>query len=140
MRKDTGIPGIPELRVFRALLTTLVFLLTFLLGGAATAANATTALAAHAATKSAGTPPATKPSYDTKEEKTKRESERGQARGTARTSVGVPRHTGGRPQSAYRDGALDASTVSDGRPSAGSSTKAASRPVQLPVLHCVFRC
>lgn len=140
MRKDAGIPGIPELRLLRALLTTLVFVLAFLLGGAAKAANATAALAAHTAAKSANTPPGTKPSYDTDEEKTKRESERGQPRSTPRTSIGVPRYTGGRPLSSYRAGAFDTSTVPDGRPSADSSTKAASRPVQLPVLHCVFRC
>ncbi|MEU9122611.1 hypothetical protein AB0C96_22570 [Streptomyces sp. NPDC048506] len=135
MRKDTG-TAVP--RLWRTLLTVLSVVLALLLGGAATAANASSALAAPSSTKSAGTPPATKPSYDSKEEKTKREVERGQPRGAART-LRTPRHTGRAQPPYHRHAAPDATTAS-GRPAAGSSTKAASRPTQLPVLHCVFRC
>ncbi|MFI0715888.1 hypothetical protein ACH4SK_35795 [Streptomyces inhibens] len=135
MRKDTGIPGIPLPRRFRTLLTALVVVLAFLLGGVGPAAGAAATAFAAPAAKSAGA----KPSSDNNEEKTKREAERGQPRGAARTSAGVPHHPG-RPLPPYTNGppAPHAATASGG-PSAGSSTKAA-RPVSLPVLHCVFRC
>ncbi|MER7288889.1 hypothetical protein ABT387_24575, partial [Streptomyces lydicus] len=63
----------------------------------------------------------------------------GQPRGTARTSVGVPRHTG-RPLPPH--GVQDAAFPADGPegPAPHRSTRAASRPAALSVLHCVFRC
>ncbi|MDC7340355.1 hypothetical protein PQR15_32780 [Streptomyces lydicus] len=86
-----------------------------------------------------GRPPAAKPGNDPDEEKSKREAEHGQPRGTARRSVGVPRHTG-RPLPPYD---VQGSTFpADGPegPTTHRSTRAASRPAALPVLHCVFRC
>ncbi|MFG2831427.1 hypothetical protein ACGFWI_28825 [Streptomyces sp. NPDC048434] len=141
MRKDSCVPGITVLRLCRMSLTALLVVLAFLLGGVATAPGAAkAAFTASSAAKSASAPPAAKPGYDTNEEKTKREAERGQPRRTARTSVGVPQHTG-RPLPPFSAGAVaPAGTQASGVPSAGSSTKAASRPAGIPVLHCVFRC
>ncbi|MGP8303769.1 hypothetical protein ACTPOK_38845 [Streptomyces inhibens] len=139
MRKDTGIPGIPLPRRSRTLLTALVVVLAFLLGGMGPAAGAAATAFAAPAAKPAGAPPAAKPSSDNNEEKTKRETERGQPRGAARTSAGAPHHPG-RPLPPYTAGppAPYAATAFGG-PSAGGSTKAA-RPASLPILHCVFRC
>ncbi|MFF4607740.1 hypothetical protein ACFY12_34005 [Streptomyces sp. NPDC001339] len=134
MRKGTGIPA-P--RLWRTMLTVLAVALTLLLGGTATAAGANAALSA---AKSSHSLPATKPSYDSKEEKTKREkrdSERGQPRGGARTvgSCGSDAPA----QRPSRTEPPDAATAS-GHPAAGSIPRAESRPAQLPILHCVFRC
>ncbi|MFI6770823.1 hypothetical protein [Streptomyces sp. NPDC050355] len=136
-RKGTGIRRTPALRACRFPLAVLAVILAVLLGGASTAASAS-ALAIAKAGQPAGTKSA-QPAGDTNEEKTKRENERGKARGSAHTTVGVPRH-GGRPLPhgdvhRLRHGAEE----TDPAP-AHSSTKAASRPERLPVLHCVFRC
>ncbi|MFI9358300.1 hypothetical protein ACWGQL_27465 [Streptomyces lydicus] len=139
MRKDIGTAGTALLRRCRVPLLAVGIVLAFLLGAAATGASATAAFAAPAAAKPAGAPPAAKPGNDPNEEKTKREAERGQLRGTARTSVGVPRHTG-RPLPPYA--VQNAAFPADGPegPVTNRSTRAASRPAALPVLHCVFRC
>ncbi|MFG2288464.1 hypothetical protein ACGFOU_20655 [Streptomyces sp. NPDC048595] len=136
-RKGTGIPCTPALRACRFPLAVLAVILAVLLGGASTAAGVT-ALATTKAGQPAGTKSA-QPAGDTNEEKTKRENERGKARGSAHTSIGVPRH-GGRPLphgnvDRLRHGAEETDPVPAHR-----STKAASRPERLPVLHCVFRC
>ncbi|MEU5475335.1 hypothetical protein [Streptomyces lydicus] len=139
MRKDIGTAGTSLLRRCRVPLLAVGIVLAFLLGAAATGASATTAFAAPAAAKPAGAPPAAKPGNDPDEEKSKREAEHGQPRGTARRSVGVPRHTG-RPLPPYD---VQGSTFpADGPegPTTHRSTRAASRPAALPVLHCVFRC
>ncbi|MGW3013399.1 hypothetical protein ACWC9R_31925 [Streptomyces sp. NPDC001219] len=140
MRKDACIPGTPVRRGLRLPLLALTVILTFLLGSAAAADTGRAAFAGPSAAKSASTQPAVKPSYDGGEEKAKRAAERGQPRRTVRTSVGIPHHTG-RPLPPFSGGgsplhAFPAASV----PAAGSSTKAASRPLELPVLHCVFRC
>lgn len=140
MRKDTCVAGIPVLRLCRMSLTALLVVAAFLLGGGAAAPGAAkTAFSASSAAKSASTS-AVKPGYESEEEKAKREAERGQPRRTARTSVGVPQHTG-RPLPPFSAGALTpVATTASGDPAAGSSTKAASRRAGLTVLHCVFRC
>lgn len=141
MRKDTSAAGISVLRLCRMSLTALLVVLAFLLSGAASAPGAAkAAFTTPSAAKSAGAAPAVKPGYDGTEEKSKRESERGQPRRTARTSVGVPQHTG-RPLPPFGAGTVGlVATAASGAPAAGSSTKAASRPAALSVLHCVFRC
>ncbi|MFF8787930.1 hypothetical protein [Streptomyces sp. NPDC015125] len=140
MRKDTCVAGIPVLRLCRMSLTALLVVAAFLLGGAAAAPGAAkTAFTTPSAAKSASTP-AVKPGDDSKEEKAKREPERGQPRRTARTSVGVPQHAG-RPLPPFSAGAVaPIATTDSGAPAAGSSTKAVSRGAGLTVLHCVFRC
>ncbi|WP_329393426.1 hypothetical protein OHA45_05055 [Streptomyces lydicus] len=139
MRKDIGTAGTSLLRRCRVPLLAVGIVLAFLLGAAATGASVTTTFAAPAAAKPAGAPPAAKPGNDPNEEKNKREAERGQPRGTARSSVGVPRHAG-RPLPPY--GVQKASFPADGPegPAPHRSTRAASRPAALSVLHCVFRC
>ncbi|GAU70151.1 hypothetical protein SSP35_17_00040 [Streptomyces sp. NBRC 110611] len=134
MRKGTGTPA-P--RLWRTVLTVLAVALALLLGGTATAAGASAALAAK---KPSPTMPATKPSYDSKEEKTKREkrdSERGQPRGGART-VSSPESNDPAQRPTHIE-PPDAAAPS-GHPAAHHTTKAVSRLAQLPVLHCVFRC
>ncbi|MGX1976052.1 hypothetical protein [Streptomyces kronopolitis] len=141
MRKDTGAPrGSPTPRPHRIPLAVLL-ILAFLLGALASAPGA----AAHAptgspATTAAGLPPAVKSGYDGSEKKAKREAERGQPRRTARTSFGVPHHTG-RQLPPWRGGPVAPfTTLTSGAAVPGSSAKAAGRSVQLPVLHCVFLC
>ncbi|MEU5208455.1 hypothetical protein [Streptomyces sp. NPDC020742] len=139
MRKDLCIAGTPLPRLCRILLPVVGVVLAFLLGAVASGATATSAFAASAAPKPAGAPPAVKPGDDKNEEKSKREAERGQPRSTARASVDVPRRTG-RPLPPYgTHDTIHRSRASEGAP-AGHSSKAASRPERLPVLHCVFRC
>lgn len=137
-RKGTGIPRIPALRGCRLLLAVLAVILAFLLGGASTAASVP-ALVAAAGAQPAGTKSSAQPAGDKNEEKTKRENERGKARGSAHTTLGTHRH-GGRPLpygnvDRLRHGAADCAPAP-----AHSSTKTASRPERLPILHCVFRC
>ncbi|MGW7022914.1 hypothetical protein ACWGGS_26730 [Streptomyces decoyicus] len=141
MRKDTCIPGIPALRLCRTSLTALMVVLGFLLGGAATASGAAkSAFTAPSPVKSASAPPAAEPDHDGTEKKAKREAERGQPRRTARLTVGIPQHIG-RPLPPFGEGVkLPVAAMSSGVPSAGSTTKAASRPAEIPLLHCVFRC
>ncbi|MGW1376810.1 hypothetical protein ACWD6P_21415 [Streptomyces sp. NPDC002446] len=132
-RKGTGISRTPALRAWRLALAALAAILAFLLGGASTAASASAL-----ATQSAGTKSSVKPAGDTNEEKTKRENDRGKARGSAYTTLGAPRH-GGRPLPYGNVDRLRHGSECDPAP-AHSSTKAAPRPERLPVLHCVFRC
>ncbi len=141
MRRDTSATGISVPRLCRMSATALLVVLAFLLSGAASAPGAArAAFTAPSAAKSASAAPSAKCGGDGNEEKTKREAERGQPRRTARTSVGVPQHTG-RPLPPFSAGAVSpAAAPAAGKPAAGSSTKAASRPAALSVLHCVFRC
>ncbi|MGW7574417.1 hypothetical protein [Streptomyces sp. NPDC054765] len=141
MRKDTCVPRIPVLRLCRTSLAALIVTLAFLLGGAATATGAAkAAFSVPSSAKSVSAPPAAKPDNDTSEEKAKREAERGQPRRTARTSVGIPQHTG-RPHPPCSGSTTAPDTTAPSRaPAPGSRAKAASRPAALPVLHCVFRC
>ncbi len=141
MRRDTSATGISVPRLCRMSATALLVVLAFLLSGAASAPGAArAAFTAPSAAKSASAAPAATCGCDGNEEKTKREAERGQPRRTARTSVGVPQHSG-RPLPPFSAGAVAPTAApAAGSPAAGSSTKAASRPTALSVLHCVFRC
>jgi len=141
MRRDTSAAGISVPRLCRMSMTALLVVLAFLLSGAASAPGAAkAAFTAPSAAKSASAPPAAKCGCDGSEEKSKREAERGQPRRTARTSVGVPQHPG-RPLPPFHAGTVaPVAAPASGSPAAGSSTKAASRPAALSVLHCVFRC
>lgn len=140
MRKDTGAPrGSPPSRPHRIPLAVLM-ILTFLLGALASAPSARADAPAGPAKASAGLPPAVKSGCDGSEKKAKREAERGQPRRTARTSVGVPHHTG-RQLPPWRGGPVAPFTaLTSGAAASGSSAKAAARSAQLPVLHCVFLC
>ncbi|WP_411138890.1 hypothetical protein [Streptomyces sp. C10] len=137
MRKDTCTPGIPVQRRFRTPLFSLMVILAFLVGGMASAPNAPQATFA---AESVRTTPAVKPAYNSAEEKTKGKAERGQPRRTVRTSVGNPHHIG-RPLSPVSGaGVTSDAAPAPADPTPGSTTKAASRPDSIPVLHCVFRC
>ncbi|MFJ4526899.1 MULTISPECIES: hypothetical protein [Streptomyces] len=137
MRKDTCTPGIPVQRRFRTPLFSLMVILAFLLGGMTSSPNGPQATFA---AESARTAPAVKPTYNSAEEKTKGKAERGQPRRTVRTSVGNPHHIG-RPLSPVSGaGVASDAAPAPGDPTPGSTTKAASRPDSIPVLHCVFRC
>ncbi|MFD5394744.1 hypothetical protein ACFWJW_11020 [Streptomyces sp. NPDC127097] len=131
--------GTPVPRRFRAPLLAVMVILTFLLGSAADPDMDRATFSGPPGTKSASALPAAKPSYDSTEEKTKRAAERGQPRRTVRTAVGVPHHTG-RPLPPLYSAAAPDTVPASGAPKAGSTTKAASRPVEIPLLHCVFRC
>lgn len=141
MRKSHGAPGIPVARLCRIPLTVIALLLALVLGGTAMAADALPAAALKSASlKTAGGPPTVAPAADADEEdhsksSEKREGKRGQPRQAARTALGAPRSVG-RPLPAERSGSAPASTP----PSVPRSDAAASRPLQLPLLHCVFRC
>ncbi|MFE1173905.1 hypothetical protein [Streptomyces sp. NPDC058773] len=140
VRKDTCIPGAPVQHGFRTPLLALLVILAFVLGGASAPDPDRPANAGRSAVKAVSAQPAVKPSYSTTEEKTKRAAERGQPRRTVRTAVGTPHHTG-RPLPPFSGGGpAPHTTPASGGPTAGSSTKAASRPVEIPLLHCVFRC
>ncbi|MEW9518044.1 hypothetical protein [Streptomyces tubercidicus] len=132
--------GTPVLRRFRMPLFALMVILAFLLGSAADPDMDRATFSGPPGTRSASALPAAKPSYGSAEEKSKRAAERGQPRRTVRTAAGVPHHTG-RPLPPLSNGPTVPHTLpASGRPLAGSSTKAASRPVEIPLLHCVFRC
>ncbi|MGY5127637.1 hypothetical protein [Streptomyces nigrescens] len=141
MRKDTCIPGIPVQRRFRTPLFSLMVILGFLLGGLTAAPHgARAAFATAPAAESVRTTPVVKPTYGSTKEKAKGKAERGQPRRTVRTSVGNPHHIG-RPLSPVSGaGVTSDATPTPGDPTPGSTTKAASRPDSIPVLHCVFRC
>ncbi|QIK10293.1 hypothetical protein SLV14_007127 [Streptomyces sp. Je 1-4] len=137
MRKDTCTPGIPVQRRFRTPLFSLMVILAFLVGGMTSAPNRPQATFAAESVRST---PAVKPTYSSAEEKTKGKVERGQPRRTVRTSVGNPHHIG-RPLSPVSGaGVTSDAAPAPGDPTPGSTTKAASRPDSIPVLHCVFRC
>lgn len=137
MRKDTGTPPPRPRRIPLAVLMILAFLLGALASAPGAAADAP---AGPLARMSAGIPPAVKPGYDSTQKKTKREAERGQPRRTARTSAGVPHHTG-RQLPPWGGGPVAPFTaLPSGAAAPGSSAKAAGRSVQLPILHCVFLC
>ncbi|WP_147264788.1 hypothetical protein [Streptomyces sp. NBRC 110611] len=116
----------------------LAFVLPLLLGGGAASADVRAARAVRAAAQFVAQPAQTSRGYESEEESKRetREDERGQYRGTSR-------HTGSHEKTRHAQGHLtelpDAATAS-GNPSAGHTTRAVSRPTQLPVLHCVFRC
>ncbi|WP_433854799.1 hypothetical protein [Streptomyces kronopolitis] len=141
MRKDTGAPrGSPPSRPHRVPLAVLM-ILAFLLGALASAPGAAADAPAGApATRSAGLPPAVKSGYDGSEKKAKREAERGQPRRTARSSVGVPLHTGRQLPPRHGGPVAPCAALASGAAAPGSSAKAAVRSVPLPVLHCVFLC
>ncbi|MEU8785087.1 hypothetical protein [Streptomyces sp. NPDC048637] len=122
-------------------LFSLMVILAFLLGGMkATPDGARATFATAPAAESVHSTPAVKPSYGSTKEKSKGKAERGQPRRTVRTSVGNPHHSG-RPLSTLSGtGLVSATTPVSGDPTPGSTTKAASRPDSIPVLHCVFRC
>ncbi|MEV0371323.1 hypothetical protein AB0I10_16065 [Streptomyces sp. NPDC050636] len=141
MRKNNGTQGIAGARLCRIPLTVLALLLAFLLGGTAMAPDALPAVALKsAALKTTGGPPSVSAAYDADEEdhsrsSDKREGRRAQPRCTARTALGAPQSIG---RLLYADrGDIEPSSAP---PSARRSAAAASRPLQLPVLHCVFRC
>ncbi|MFI5520799.1 hypothetical protein [Streptomyces platensis] len=131
--------GTPVPRRFRTPLLAVMVILTFLMGSAADPDMDRATFSGPPGAKSASALPAGKPSYDSTEEKTKRAAERGQPRRTVRTAAGVPHHTG-RPLPPLSGVAVPHTLPASGTPKAGSTTKAASRPVELPLLHCVFRC
>ncbi|MFH8570148.1 hypothetical protein [Streptomyces sp. NPDC017993] len=139
MRKDSGAPGIPVIRLCRIPLTALLVILAFLLGSATTAPAATTpAVPAGAALKPSGAAPAVD-QYDSGEDSAEREAERGQPRRVARNPVGIPQHTG-RLLPPCRTDATSVSAPVAGCPPVDGWDTSAFRPFELPVLHCVFRC
>jgi len=131
--------GTTVLRRFRTPLLALMVILTFLLGSTADPDMDRATFSGAPASNSASALPAVKPSYDTTEEKSKRAAERGQPRRTVRTAAGVPHHTG-RPLPPLSGITAPHALPASGHPTAGSTTKAASRPAEIPLLHCVFRC
>ncbi|WP_407554538.1 hypothetical protein QOM21_32280 [Streptomyces sp. Pv4-95] len=140
MRKDNGAPGIPVIRLCRIPLTALLVILTFLLGSAATApAAAAPAVPAGAALKPSGAAQAPDESSDSSEDSVDREAERGQPRRVARNSVGIPQHTG-RLLPPCRTDPTSVPAPAAGRPPVDGWDTSALRPLELPVLHCVFRC
>ncbi|MCF3142631.1 hypothetical protein [Streptomyces platensis] len=130
--------GATVLRRFRTPLLALMVILTFLLGSTADPDMDRATFSGVPVSKSASALPAVKPSYDTTEEKSKRAAERGQPR-RVRTATGVPHHTG-RPLPPLSGIAAPHTLPASGHPTAGSTTKAAPKPVEIPLLHCVFRC
>ncbi|MFF4955232.1 hypothetical protein ACWC2K_26485 [Streptomyces chattanoogensis] len=143
MRKNHGAPGIPVARLCRVPLTVIALLLTLLLGGTAMVPDALPAAALKsAALKTAGGPSAVTLASDADADEEdhsksseKREGKRGQPRHAARTALGAPRSVV-RPLPAERSDSAPASAP----PSVPRSAAAPSRPLQLPLLHCVFRC
>ncbi|UQA96966.1 hypothetical protein [Streptomyces halobius] len=130
-----GRRAVPATRLRRVPLIALTVFLAFLLGGAATTPDALPA----AALKTSGGPPPVSAFHDADEEdhkksNEKREGKRGQLRRAARSTLGAPQLIGRRlpPE---RDDLPPGSAP----PSPGPAA-AASRPLQLPLLHCVFRC
>ncbi|TJZ58910.1 hypothetical protein FCH28_01775 [Streptomyces piniterrae] len=140
MRKDSnGTPSRPLARLCRIPLTLLALLLAFLLGGTATAPDALPT----AALKKTGGQASVSVAYEadeedhskTKNKSDKRDSKRGQPRRTARSAPGAPQRIGRLLPPNRRDIA-----PAPAHPSAGRPAAAASRPLEIPVLHCVFRC
>ncbi|GGU61575.1 hypothetical protein GCM10010211_28230 [Streptomyces albospinus] len=135
-RKDTGTAGISRLVArLRMPLTALAVVLAFLLGAAASPCKAKPAVPAAAAVKSASTAASANAGSD-EEKHPKRETERGRPRRVAPSSADPAPTRRARPPF----GTDTASDSAAGRQPAGLTSSAASRPDQLPVLHCVFRC
>ncbi|MFI9048590.1 hypothetical protein [Streptomyces sp. NPDC053427] len=151
MRKGNGIPssigisqvpGISLRRLCRIPLALVVAVLACVLAGATAAPETPTpALPAALALKSAGAAPVVGDSEDGSGDCAEPEGERGQPRRAARTSVGVPQRTG-RPLPPCRTDPTSAPAVAPGAPQGRgpAPAAAASRPSELPVLHCIFRC
>ncbi|MEU9117671.1 hypothetical protein AB0D04_39555 [Streptomyces sp. NPDC048483] len=151
MRKGTGIasttgiavvPGISLRRLCRLPLTLLMAVFACVLAAAAaTPESSTPALPAAVALKSTGSVPVVDATGDGDGDCTELEAERGQPRRVTRTSAGIPQCTG-RPLPPCRTDPTSAPVVASGPPAGRCSTPAAaaSRPSQLPVLHCAFRC
>lgn len=141
MRKNNGTPGIAGASLCRVPLAVVALVLAFLLGGAAMAPDALPAAALKsAALKTAGGPPSVSAAYDADEEdhnksNDKRQGKRGQLRRAASSTFGASQSIGRLVPADRSD--TDPATAP---PSARRSAAAASRPLQLPVLHCVFRC
>ncbi|GAA2653679.1 hypothetical protein [Streptomyces lunalinharesii] len=137
MRKDTGIPGArPGTAAWcRLSLTAVLVVLTFLLGAAAPACAL--ASARPAAASGATSKPAAASANSEEEKHSKRESERSRPRRLAPAAEGVPPDR--RPLPPHLSGP-DGGEGATGRVPAGDPAAAASRPSELPLLHCVFRC
>ncbi|MFJ5588450.1 hypothetical protein ACIQCG_01710 [Streptomyces noursei] len=138
MRKDTGISGArpPMAAWCRLPLTALLVVLTFLLGAAAPACAAATARPAASASGATGKSAAANSSSE-EEKHSKRESERSRPRRMAPAAEGLP--PARRPLPPHLSGVAgdDGAT---GRAPTADRDAAASRPSELPLLHCVFRC
>ncbi|MFJ9413442.1 hypothetical protein ACIRPT_04675 [Streptomyces sp. NPDC101227] len=151
MRKGTGIssttgisdvPGIRLRRLCRIPLAIVVAVLACVLAAATAAPDTPTlALPATLALKSAGSAPVIGDVDDRSGECAESGGERGRSRRAARTSAGIPQHTG-RPLPPCRTDPTSAPAVASGPPQGRGPTPAAahSRPRQLPVLHCISRC
>ncbi|KIZ16281.1 hypothetical protein [Streptomyces natalensis] len=157
MGNGTGIPGatgttgvlalvLRRLRRLRRMsrvpLAAFVAALAFILAGAATApALAAPAPPAAMGAESAKAAPVADSDADTGGDCDGMEDERGGPWRAARTAVGVPQHSG-RPLPPCRTDPTSAPAVVTGPVPDGRTARAAASagPLELPVLHCVFRC
>ncbi|MFF4947800.1 hypothetical protein ACWC2K_37835 [Streptomyces chattanoogensis] len=154
MRNGTGIsatagptgvadaPGGALRRLCRIPLTLVIAVLACVLAGVAAAPDVPTpALSAAVALKSDGSAPAVCSDHDGSEGGSELDAGRGQVRRAVRSSVGIPQLTG-RPLPPCRTDPTSAPALASGPPADWGPTRAAAeaRPLQLPVLHSVFRC
>ncbi|ARF54005.1 hypothetical protein B1H19_07220 [Streptomyces gilvosporeus] len=129
-------------RMSRVPLAAFVAALAFVLAGTATApAMAVPAPPAAVGAESAKAAAVADSDEDTGGDCDGIEDEHGGPWRAARTAVGVPQHSG-RPLPPCRTDPTSAPTVVTGPAPDGGTARAAasSGPLELPVLHCVFRC
>ncbi|AJT68950.3 hypothetical protein T261_7352 [Streptomyces lydicus] len=154
MRNGTGIsttagttgvadtPGGALRRLCRIPLTLVIAVLACVLAGVTVAPDVPTPVfPAAVALKSDGSTAAVCSDHDGSEGGSELDAGRGQVRRAVRSSVGIPQLTG-RPLPPCRTDPTSAPAPASGPPDGWSPTRAAaaSRSLQLPVLHSVFRC